>query len=109
MHIFIYIHAPTTIIYSFNDYDLLWIFGAEDEREFDYVKDSEKGPEHWGELKKEWAACKHGKLQSPIDLSNKRVKVIPKLGDIKTNYRPSNATIKNRGHDIAVRIMNNVF
>ncbi|XP_015898516.2 alpha carbonic anhydrase 7 [Ziziphus jujuba] len=76
---------------------------VEDEREFDYLKESERGPEHWGELKKEWAACKHGKLQSPIDLWNKRVKVIPKLGDIKTNYRPSNATIKNRGHDIAIQ------
>ncbi|KAF3441797.1 hypothetical protein FNV43_RR15712 [Rhamnella rubrinervis] len=76
---------------------------VEDEREFDYVKESEKGPQHWGDLKEEWAACRHGKLQSPIDLLNKRVKVIPKLGDMKTNYRTANATIKNRGHDIAIQ------
>ncbi|KAL5546068.1 hypothetical protein UlMin_005755 [Ulmus minor] len=75
---------------------------TEDEREFDYVKESEKGPAHWGELKEEWAACKHGKLQSPIDLLNHKVKVIPKLGDLKFSYKPSNATIRNRGHDIAV-------
>ena len=67
------------------------------------MKESEKGPAHWGELKEEWAACKHGKLQSPIDLLNHKVKVIPKLGDLKFSYKPSNATIRNRGHDIAVR------
>ncbi|EXB75897.1 hypothetical protein L484_022574 [Morus notabilis] len=66
------------------------------------MQESEKGPRHWGELKKEWKACKHGKLQSPIDLLNHRVKVIPKLGDIKMNYKPANATIKNRGHDISI-------
>ncbi|KAL2481343.1 Carbonic anhydrase [Abeliophyllum distichum] len=48
----------------------------EDDREFDYIKGSPKGPEKWGELKPEWAACKHGKMQSPIDLSNARVKFI---------------------------------
>ncbi|XP_057427832.1 carbonic anhydrase Nec1-like [Lotus japonicus] len=75
---------------------------VEDEREFDYIKGSEKGPLHWGELKEEWAACKHGDMQSPIDLSNGRVKMIPYSHQLKTNYRSSNATLRNRGHDIAV-------
>lgn len=76
---------------------------VEDEREFDYIEGSEKGPHHWGELKEEWAACKHGDMQSPIDLSNERVKIIPNYRQvIKTKYKSSNATIINRGHDIAV-------
>lgn len=79
------------------------LHGAEDEREFEYIEGSEKGPKHWGELKEEWAACNNGDLQSPIDLSNQRVKVIPKLGDLKRNYKLCNATVKNRGHDISVR------
>ncbi|KAI6697962.1 hypothetical protein NL676_018081 [Syzygium grande] len=62
---------------------------------------------HWGELKKEWEACKKGKMQSPIDLSSRRVKVIPKLGEIKRSYKPSNATLKNRGHDIS--LMGNIW
>ncbi|KAG9146283.1 hypothetical protein Leryth_007979 [Lithospermum erythrorhizon] len=74
---------------------------VEDEREFDYIKGSEKGPSRWGDLKKEWVACKNGKVQSPIDLSNKRVKIISRV--VKRNYKSTNATITNRGHDILIK------
>ncbi|CAB4317722.1 unnamed protein product [Prunus armeniaca] len=73
------------------------------EIEFDYRNGNEKGPEHWGELKKEWAACKYGKLQSPIDLSDDRAtKVIPSLEDLQMSYKPCNSTMKNEGHYIAM-------
>ncbi|XP_020239887.1 alpha carbonic anhydrase 7 [Cajanus cajan] len=75
---------------------------VEDEREFDYIEGSEKGPRQWGELKEEWATCKNGKMQSPIDLSCARVKIIPYCHQLHTDYKSSNATIINRGHDIAV-------
>ncbi|XP_021806627.1 alpha carbonic anhydrase 7-like [Prunus avium] len=75
---------------------------VEDEREFDYLQGSGKGPKQWGEMKKEWAACKNGGMQSPIDLSSKRVKLIPNLGKLNTAYKPCNATVKNRGHDISI-------
>lgn len=73
---------------------------SEDEREFDYAQKGEKGPRKWGEIKKEWAACTNGTLQSPIDMSNERVTIISKPE--KRNYRVSNATVRNRGHDIQV-------
>ncbi|KAI4364244.1 hypothetical protein MLD38_020363 [Melastoma candidum] len=77
---------------------------VDDEREFDYTKGSEKGPEHWGEIKEEWGACKNGEMQSPIDLLSERVKVMPKSTvDIRKGYRPTNATLKNRGHDIMLQ------
>lgn len=76
---------------------------VEDEREFDYIEGSEKGPAFWGDIKKEWADCKTGSLQSPIDMSDRRVKMVRKTENIKRNYRPFNATVKNRGHDIMVR------
>jgi len=41
-------------------------------------------------------------MQSPIDMSSHRVRVVPKLGKLKRHYKPHNATIKNRGHDIEV-------
>ncbi|KAL2323194.1 hypothetical protein Fmac_027573 [Flemingia macrophylla] len=82
-----------------------WISAQEieDESEFDYIKGSEKGPSHWGELKKEWETCKTGTMQSPIDLSSHRVRMLPKLGELKKFYKPQNATVKNRGHDIEVK------
>ncbi|KAJ4843731.1 hypothetical protein Tsubulata_044880 [Turnera subulata] len=67
------------------------------------MEGSEKGPAYWGDLKEEWAACKSGGLQSPIDMSSQRVKVIRNPGKLKKNYKPGNATIKNRGHDIMVK------
>ncbi|KAE8099691.1 hypothetical protein FH972_017648 [Carpinus fangiana] len=60
---------------------------GENEREFDYAEEGEKGPLHWGEIHEEWAACKNGSMQSPIDMSSERVKMIPKLGKLKRNYR----------------------
>ncbi|GJT29357.1 alpha carbonic anhydrase 7-like protein [Tanacetum coccineum] len=76
---------------------------VEDEREFDYAKGSEKGPEAWGKLHKEWSACNNGKMQSPIDLSNSRVDIVHKSKKLSRNYIPCTATLNNRGHDIAVR------
>lgn len=76
---------------------------VEDEREFDYVRGSGMGPEHWGDLKREWAMCKTGKMQSPIDLLHQRVEVVPKSEEIHKFYKPSKATLKNRGHDIEVK------
>ncbi|KAI3472029.1 hypothetical protein Pfo_028717 [Paulownia fortunei] len=63
----------------------LILFGAksinaqevEDEREFDYAEKGEKGPRKWGEIRKEWAACNSGTMQSPIDMSNERVRIFP--------------------------------
>ncbi|XP_027367401.1 alpha carbonic anhydrase 7-like [Abrus precatorius] len=83
----------------------IWIRAqeVEDESEFDYIKGSEKGPSHWGELKKEWATCKSGTMQSPIDLSSHRVRVVRKLGELKKYYKPQNATVRNRGHDIQLK------
>ncbi|KAI8569379.1 hypothetical protein RHMOL_Rhmol02G0274200 [Rhododendron molle] len=74
---------------------------VEDEREFDYLNASGKGPLHWGDLKEEWAACKNGEIQSPIDMSNQRMKIIQKSRQLERNYKPANATMKNRGHDIS--------
>ncbi|WZZ56812.1 hypothetical protein YC2023_056919 [Brassica napus] len=73
---------------------------VEDETEFSYEKGGEKGPEKWGTLKPEWKMCGNGTMQSPIDLTDKRVFIDHNLGPLRGHYLPSNATIKNRGHDI---------
>ena len=87
-----------------------WIFFywwyVEDEREFNYKKNDDKGPDRWGEIKPEWEMCGKGELQSPIDMMNERVKIVSHLGRLIRDYEASNATIKNRGHDIMVYIYN---
>ncbi|CAD5312070.1 unnamed protein product [Arabidopsis thaliana] len=74
-----------------------------DETQFNYEKKGEKGPENWGRLKPEWAMCGKGNMQSPIDLTDKRVLIDHNLGYLRSQYLPSNATIKNRGHDIMMK------
>ncbi|GAV81133.1 Carb_anhydrase domain-containing protein, partial [Cephalotus follicularis] len=81
-------------------------YGAENESEFDYSEEGEKGPRHWGELNEEWAACKNGSMQSPIDISDPRVTILVKSEELKRIYKPCNSTVKNRGHDIALQWSN---
>ena len=75
---------------------------VEDEREFSYIPGSPNGPERWGELHPEWEKCSNGMMQSPIDLAYQRVRLDPSLGMLRRDYKATNATLKNRGHDIMV-------
>ena len=75
---------------------------AEDESKFTYHEDTGKGPSKWGNMDPLWKACGNGKLQSPIDLLNRRVQVIRNYNNLKRNYKPAQAFVKNRGHDIMV-------
>ncbi|CAI9760656.1 unnamed protein product [Fraxinus pennsylvanica] len=83
---------------------LLFLFGTnsvnaqevEDDREFDYIKGSPKGPGKWGDLKPEWAECKNGRMQSPIDLPLLKVRFTSQPE--RTTYKPFNATLKNKGY-----------
>jgi len=57
----------------------------------------EAGPEKWGELSHEFALCKTGHMQSPIDLGGADV-----LGNlsIKAAYKPGPLTLLNNGHTV---------
>ncbi|KAL4197103.1 hypothetical protein AMTRI_Chr04g186450 [Amborella trichopoda] len=76
---------------------------VEDEKEFDYVEGSEKGPKHWGEVHPEWAACRNGEMQSPIELHQKGWRFC-QIWCLKREYKPAEAILKNRGHDIMVSL-----
>ncbi|KAJ4891172.1 Alpha carbonic anhydrase 7 [Raphanus sativus] len=76
---------------------------VEDESEFSYKQNVENGPEKWGKLKPEWKMCGKGEMQSPIDLMNERVRIVSHLGKLTRNYKPCNASLKNRGHDMMLR------
>ena len=54
-----------------------------------------QGPDHWGELKPEFAPCKNGHHQSPIDISNPQKADLP---PIQFDYKPSPLNIVDNGH-----------
>ncbi|XP_078179640.1 alpha carbonic anhydrase 7-like [Carex rostrata] len=76
---------------------------VEDEHEFSYESGAENGPKHWGKINVNWTKCGTGHQQSPIDLLNERVQVNPYMGRLLRSYRPANAIMKNRGHDIELK------
>ncbi|RVX09642.1 Alpha carbonic anhydrase 4 [Vitis vinifera] len=75
---------------------------TEDETQFSYIEDTGKGPKRWGQINPDWKACGNGAMQSPIDLLDARVQVLPNLEKLKRDYKPAPAVVKNRGHDVTV-------
>jgi len=69
------------------------------DEEVHWTYEGEHGPEHWGELSPEFAACSEGREQSPIDIPA-AASVNP--ADIVFNYQPTALNIVNNGHTIKV-------
>lgn len=61
------------------------------------------GPAHWGSMDKEFATCKLGKEQSPIDISTKGTEKA-NLPAIKTAYKSSAGELVHNGHTIQVNL-----
>jgi carbonic anhydrase len=61
--------------------------------------EGESGPEHWGDLSPEYAACSQGVEQSPIDIPAS-APVNP--ARIAFSYQPSAVNIFNNGHTVQV-------
>src|SRR5580692_4915066 len=62
--------------------------------------DGALGPEHWGDLDPEYAACKTGREQSPIDIQNAEKTALPA---IRFEYKNGPLKIINNGYT-AVRV-----
>ncbi len=58
-----------------------------------------EGPEHWGELSPEFAACKTGHRQSPVNIVSAQSADLPA---IQFEYKPSPLHIINNGHTIQI-------
>src|SRR5687767_6893382 len=61
------------------------------------------GTSHWGELEPDFAACKAGKAQSPIDI---RAVQAGHSAPIGFGYTPGAAEIVNNGHTVQVNVPN---
>lgn len=65
--------------------------------------ESKDGAEHWADLSPEFAVCKIGKEQSPIDIRTAEVKP-SKLGPLGFNYATGTVEVVNNGHSIQVNV-----
>ncbi|MFL5418262.1 MAG: carbonic anhydrase [Myxococcales bacterium] len=61
--------------------------------------DGAHGPTHWGDLKPEYATCKRGKHQTPIDIRGAKIADLPA---IEFSYAPSPFRILDNGHSVQV-------
>ncbi|XP_062149100.1 alpha carbonic anhydrase 4-like [Alnus glutinosa] len=93
----------TSLILSSHHFSTALESEVDDEFPFTYTEGTGKGPMEWGQIDPHWKVCGNGKMQSPIDLLDKRVQVFPTLGKLKRDYKPAPAVVMNRGHDIAVK------
>jgi carbonic anhydrase len=75
--------------------------GAQDQKQPDHVWDysQSRGPDHWGDLKPEFAPCKEGHHQSPVDIRNPQKADLP---PIEFDYKPSALDIIDNGHTIMI-------
>ena len=72
-----------------------------------WTYEGETGPEHWGDLNPDFAACKNGKEQSPINIETSRVIEDEKIPDLVINYKPTEFSLSNDGHTIQANPLSN--
>ncbi|MBL8614098.1 MAG: carbonic anhydrase family protein [Deltaproteobacteria bacterium] len=61
------------------------------------------GPEYWGELDEEWAACAEGEAQSPIDITGELITTSPEPGPV-LGWGPTTLRAYNPGHYIRYEV-----
>ena len=64
--------------------------------------EGEGGPVHWGDLASEYAVCKIGKNQSPINIEEGKVAPGAAVRAVKFDYKPTPLSILNNGHTIVL-------
>lgn len=80
--------------------NLIGTSGTQDQKTgHDWGYDGVEGPSHWGDIKPDFATCKKGHHQSPIDISKTQTADLPVL---KFDYKSSPLDIIDNGHTIMI-------
>jgi carbonic anhydrase len=72
---------------------------AQEHKTAHWSYEGDEGPSHWGDLNPDYASCKNGHHQSPIDIRNPQKADLPA---IQFDYKPSPLHIIDNGHTIMV-------
>ncbi|KAL5067688.1 hypothetical protein RYX36_018575 [Vicia faba] len=75
---------------------------AEEDSSVNFSYIGQNGPEKWGSLSPDYAACSNGKIQSPVDLVYTDIVLNNQLKSLERNYVPTNATLVNNQFNIGV-------
>jgi carbonic anhydrase len=78
---------------------LIALTSAQEHKPTHWGYDGDEGPSHWGTLQPEFATCKTGHHQSPIDIRNPQKSDLPA---IQFDYKPSPLHIIDNGHTIVI-------
>ncbi|XP_062117863.1 alpha carbonic anhydrase 4-like isoform X1 [Humulus lupulus] len=87
----------------FSHFNICLALESEEEENYSYDENTGRGPSRWGELNPSWYRCGNGTSQSPIDISRLSEQLSPDLAALHTHYKPAQATLINKGHDILVQ------
>ena len=82
---------------------LCWATQLSAEGEVHWTYSGETGPANWGSLSEEFAACRVGKNQSPIDIRTDKL-LEARLPAISLEYRGDTTSIINNGHTLQVNV-----
>ncbi|XP_020599499.1 alpha carbonic anhydrase 4-like, partial [Phalaenopsis equestris] len=75
---------------------------AYEHEEFSYKIGAWNGPDHWGDIRKDWETCKTGHSQSPVAIDDKKIELVNQPEDLRLSYHPGKAVMMNLGHNIVV-------
>jgi carbonic anhydrase len=78
---------------------LIALTSAQEHKPGHWGYDGDEGPSHWGTLQPEFATCKTGHRQSPIDIRNPQKSGLPA---IQFEYKSSPLHIIDNGHTIMI-------
>jgi carbonic anhydrase len=82
------------------------VIGEEHKAEHVWDYSESLGPTHWGDLKPEFAACRDGHRQSPIDIRSTKKAELPA---IEFHFKPSPLRIIDNGHTVMINYAQGSF
>jgi carbonic anhydrase len=75
------------------------VCAAQEKHAHHWSYEGKEGPEHWGDLEPEYATCKTGQHQSPIDIRSAKKSDLPA---VQFDYHAAPLRIINNGHTVQV-------